>query len=69
MYQSVTLTEDVDDREEEHQLIGDTSICVLGVVDLHINIDPSIHLGSVMQDEFAGYDMSISEHTVMSDSS
>jgi hypothetical protein len=69
MYQSVTLTEDVDDRAEEHQLMGDTSICVLGVVDLHIDIDPAIRPGSVMQHEFAGDDMSTPEHTVMSDSS
>jgi hypothetical protein len=69
MYQSVTLTEDVDDRAEEHQLMGDTSICVLGVVDLHIEIDPAIRPGSVMQHEFAGDDMSTPEHTMMSDSS
>jgi hypothetical protein len=49
--------------------MGDTSICVLGVVDLHIDIDPSIRLGSVMQHEFAGDDMSTPEHTMMSDSS
>jgi hypothetical protein len=36
MYQSVTLTKDVDDLAEEHQLMGDTSICVLGVVGLHV---------------------------------
>ena len=42
MYQSVTLIEDVDDLAEEHQLMGDTPICVLVVVDLHIEIDPSI---------------------------
>jgi hypothetical protein len=69
MYQSVTLTEDVDDLVEEHQSMGDTSICVLGVVDLHIEIDPSVCPGSVMQHEFAGDDRSVSEHTVMSDSS
>jgi hypothetical protein len=48
MHQLVTLTEDVDDLAEEHQLMGDTSICVLGVVDLHIEIDPAVRLGSVM---------------------
>jgi hypothetical protein len=69
MYQSVTLTEDVDDLAEEHQLMGDTSICVLGVVDLHIEIDPAVHPGSVMQHEFAGDDRSMPEHTVMRDSS
>jgi hypothetical protein len=69
MYQPVTLTEDVDDLAEEHQLLGDTSICVLGVVDLHIEIDPATCPGSVMQHDFAGDDRSISENTVMSDSS
>jgi hypothetical protein len=69
MYQSITLIEDVDDLAEEHQSMGDTSICVLGVVDLHIEIDPTIHPGSVIQNEFAGDDMSMSEHTMMSDSS
>ena len=37
----------------------DTSICVLGVVDLHIEIDPTIRPGYVMQHEFAGDDMSM----------
>jgi hypothetical protein len=69
MYQSITLTEDVDDPAEEHQLMGDTSICVLGVVDLHIEIDPVICPGSMMQHEFAGNDKCMPEHTVMSDSS
>jgi hypothetical protein len=69
MYQSVTLTEDVDDLAEEHQLMGDTSICVLGVVDLHREIDPAVRPGSVMQHEFAGDDRSMAKHTVMSDSS
>ena len=69
MYQLVTLTWDVDDQAEEHQLIGDTSICVLGFVDLHIEIDPAIRLGSVIQHEFARDDMSMLEHTMMSDSS
>jgi hypothetical protein len=69
MYQSVTLTKDVDDLAEEHQLMGDTSICVLGVVDLHIEIDPAVRPGSVMQHEFAGDDRSMPEHTVMRDSS
>jgi hypothetical protein len=69
MYQSVTLTEDVYDLAEEHQSMGDTSICGLGVVDLHIDIDPSIRPGSVMQHEFEGDDMSMLDHTMMSDSS
>jgi hypothetical protein len=68
MYQSVMLTEDVDDRAEEHQLMGDTPICVLGVVDLHIEVDPTVRLGSMMQHEFVGDDMSMPENTMMSDS-
>jgi hypothetical protein len=67
MYQSVTLIEDVDDLTEEHQSMGDTFIYVLGVVDLHIEIDPAVHPGSMMQHEFAGDDMSMPEHTMMSD--
>jgi hypothetical protein len=69
MYQPVTLTEDVDDLAEEHQLMGDTSICVLGVVDLHIEIDPATCLGSMIQHESVGDDMSMPEHTMMRDSS
>jgi hypothetical protein len=69
MYQLVTLTEDVDDRVDEHQLMGDTSICVLGVVELHIEIDPVVHPGSMMQHEFSRDDMSTLKHTMMSDSS
>jgi hypothetical protein len=69
MYQSVTLTEDVDDLAEEHQLMGDTSICVLGVVDLHVEVDPAACPGSRMQHESAGDDMSMPEHTMMRDSS
>jgi hypothetical protein len=69
MYQSVTLIKDVDDLAEEHQSMWDTSICVLGVVDLHIEIYPVVNLGSVMQHEFVGDDMSMLEHTMMSDSS
>ena len=68
MYQSVTLIEDVDDLVEEHQLMGDTSICVLGVVDIHIEIDLAVRPGSVMQHEFAGDDLSMLKHTMMSDS-
>ena len=48
MYHLVTLIKDVDGLAEEHQLLGDTSICVLGVVDLHIEIDPVVRSGSVM---------------------
>jgi hypothetical protein len=69
MYQSITLIEDVDDLAEEHQLMGDTSICVLGVVDLHVEVDPATCPGFVMQHEFSGDDKSMPEHTVMSYSS
>jgi hypothetical protein len=69
MYQSITLTEDVDDLAEEHQSMGDTSICVLGVVDLHIEIDLAIRPRFEIQHEFVEDDMSMPEHTVMSDSS
>jgi hypothetical protein len=54
MYQSATLTEDVDDLAEEHQLMGETSIGVLGVVDLHVEIDPAVRPRSMMQHEFDG---------------
>jgi hypothetical protein len=69
MYQSVTLIEDVGDLAEEHQLMEDTSICVLRAVDLHVEVDPAVCPGSMMQHESTGDDMSMSEHTVMSDSS
>jgi hypothetical protein len=69
MYHSVTLLEDVDDLAEEHQLMEDTSICVLRVVDLHIEVDPAVRPGSVMQHESTRDDMSMLEHTVMSDNS
>jgi hypothetical protein len=67
MYQSVTLTEDVDDLAKEHQSMGDISICVLGVVDLHIEIDPTIRPGSVMQHEFAGDDGSMPKHIALTE--
>jgi hypothetical protein len=69
MYQSVTLIEDVGDLAEEHQLMEDTSICVPRAVDLHIEVDPAVCPGSMMQHESTGDDMSMSEHTVISDSS
>jgi hypothetical protein len=69
MYQSVMLIEDVDDLAEEHQLMGDTSISVLGVVDLHVEVDPAAHPRSMMRHESTGDDMSMPEHIVMSDSS
>jgi hypothetical protein len=69
IYHSITLLGDVDDQEEEHQLREDTSICVLRAVDLHIEVDPTVRPGSVMQHESMGDDMSMIEHTMMSDSS
>jgi hypothetical protein len=69
MYQSVTLIEDVDDLAEEHQLMGDTSISILGVVDLHVEVEPATHPRSMMRHESTGDDMSMLEHIVMSDSS
>jgi hypothetical protein len=69
MYQSVTLIEDVSDLPEEYQLMEDTSICVLRVVDLHVEFDPTICPGSMMQHESTRDDMSMSEHTMIGDSS
>jgi hypothetical protein len=47
----------------------DTSICVPRVVDLYVEVDPVVHPGSTMQHEYKGDDMSMPEHTVVSDSS
>ena len=69
MYQSVTLLEDFGDLAEEHQLMVDTSVCVLRAVDLHVEVDPAVHPGSMMQHESTEDYMSVPEHTVMSDSS
>jgi hypothetical protein len=69
MYQPVMLIEDVDDLAEENQLMGNTSICVLGVIDLHIEIDPAACPRLMIQHESIGDDMSMSEHTMMRDSS
>jgi hypothetical protein len=60
---SFTWLEDFGDLAEERQLMEDTSICVLRAVDLHVEVNPSV------QHESTRDDMSISEHTVMSDSS
>jgi hypothetical protein len=59
MYQTVTLIEDVDDLAEEHQLMGDTSISVLGVVDLHVEVDPAAYPRSMMRHESTGDNMSM----------
>jgi hypothetical protein len=69
MYQSDTLIEDVGDLAEEHQLMEDTSICVLRVVNLHVEVDLAVCPRSMMRRESTGDDMSMSEHTVISDSS
>ena len=69
MYQLVTWLEDVGGLAEEHQLMEDTSICVPREVDLHVEVDPAIHPRSTMQHESVGDDMSMSDHTVMRDSS
>ena len=69
MYHSVTLLEDVGDLAKEHQLIEDTSIWVPRVVDLQVKVDPIVRPGSMVQQEYTGDDMSMSEHTVMGDSS
>jgi hypothetical protein len=69
MYQLVMLIEDVDDLVEDHQLMGDTSISILGVVDLHVEVDPAAHPRSMMRNESMGDDMSMPKHIVMSDSS
>jgi hypothetical protein len=47
----------------------DTSICVLRVVDLHVEVDPVVRPGSTMQQESTRDDMSMPEHTVVSDNS
>jgi hypothetical protein len=47
----------------------DTSICVLRAVDLHVELDLVVHPGSMMQHQYIGDDMSMQEHTVVSDSS
>jgi hypothetical protein len=69
MYQLVMLIKDVDDLAEDHQLMGDTSISILGVVDLHVEVDPAAHPRSMMRNESMRDDMSMPKHIVMSDSS
>jgi hypothetical protein len=69
IYHPVTLLEDVGDLAEEHQLMEDTSICVPRAVDLHVEVDTTIRPVSMIQHESTGDNMSMSEHTVMSDSS
>ena len=66
MYQSVMLIEDVCDLAKECQLMEDTFICVLRAVDLHVEVDPTVCPGSMMQHEPAGDDMGRPKHTVKS---
>jgi hypothetical protein len=47
----------------------DTSICVTREVDLHVEVDPTIHPGSMMQHDSVGDNMTMSKHMVMRDSS
>jgi hypothetical protein len=47
----------------------DTSICVPRAVDLHVEVDPAVCPGSMMQHESTGDDMSMPKHTVIIDSS
>jgi hypothetical protein len=47
----------------------DTSICVPGLVDLHVEDDPVVHPGSMMLQVYTGDHMSMQGHTVMSGSS
>jgi hypothetical protein len=69
IYHLVTLLGDVGDLAEEHQLKEDTSIGVSREVNLHVEVDPTVRLGSVMQHESMVDDVIMSEHTVMSSSS
>jgi hypothetical protein len=47
----------------------DTSICVLGLVDLHVEDDHVVDLGSRMWRVYTVYRMSMQGHTVMSGNS
>jgi hypothetical protein len=69
IYPLIAWLEDVGGLEEEHQLMEDASTCVLRAVDLHVDVDPEVHPGSMMQHESEGDDMSTPEHTMMRDSS
>jgi hypothetical protein len=47
----------------------DTSIYVLGLVDLHVEDEPVVHPGSMMLQVYIGYHTSMQGHIVMSGSS
>jgi hypothetical protein len=40
----------------------DTSICVPGLANIHVEVDPAIHLGYMMRQEDIGACMTIQEH-------
>jgi hypothetical protein len=54
-----TWLEDVGDLAEEHQLMEDTSICVLREIDLQLEVDLAVCLGSMMQHASTRDDMSM----------
>jgi hypothetical protein len=47
----------------------DTSICVPGLADIHVEVDPVVHLGYMMMQEDIGACMTIQGHMTMRDSS
>jgi len=47
----------------------DTSICFSREVDLHVEVDPRVHVGPMMQQESIVDDMSMPKHTMVSDRS
>jgi hypothetical protein len=47
----------------------DTSICVPGLDDIHVEVDPAVHLGYMMMQEDIGACMTIQGHMMMRDSS
>ena len=46
----------------------DTSICVPGMVDLHVEVDPVVHPGPIMLQEYTRDYMGMQEFTMVSDS-
>jgi hypothetical protein len=47
--------------------VEDTSICVPGAVNLHVEVHQVVHPGSMMLQEYIGDYMNMQEHTVVSD--
>ena len=66
IYHSVTLLKDVDDLVGEHQMMDDTSICLPRAVGLHVEVDPAVRPGYMMQHESASDNMGRPENTVRS---